>query len=102
MPALILEDVQGVTPVAQQEPYISIDTLRSRLDTAYETLRPLNVMTGEIKLDNILLTKDTVVFIDLELEEIVDCLKSWKLWRRSSIEQLCRYYNIWLKDDWIM
>lgn len=59
-------------------------------------------MTGEIKLDNILLNKDRVVFIDLELDEIVDCMKSWKLWRRSSIEQLCRYYNIWLKDDWIM
>lgn len=97
-PALLLEDVQGITPFQQERPYLPIDTLQSGLYTAYEALRSVGVMIGEIKLDNNLLVEEKIVFVDLEDAEIVDSIESWTIWMDSSIEQLCQHYQILLED----
>lgn len=56
------------------------------------------VMTGEVKLDNILLVKDRIVFVDLEDAEVVDSVDAWNTFKEGTISQLCRSYQLLLDD----
>ncbi|KAK7394071.1 hypothetical protein QQX98_013143 [Neonectria punicea] len=90
--ALILSKVNGVEPFNQNDPLPLVD-FQDRASVAFDALRARGVMYDDIKLDNLLITGDRIVLIDLEsVWEPEDMDYFFK----SCVDNIVRLYNIYL------